>query len=78
MKEIKFRGISKCDVEDLCKKGDWIYGNLITNNGSPYIVGDIADSDMDFIAHEFWVPVEVETVGQFTGLLRCYAPGRSR
>ena len=65
---IKFRGIAKVDVEDFCKKGDWVYGNLITNNGDPYIVGDIADSDVDYIAHEFWVPVKINTVGQYTGL----------
>ena len=68
MREIKFRGKATCNVEDKCEKGDWIYGNLITNNGTPYIVGQIVESDVDYIAHEFWVPVEPESVGQSTDL----------
>ncbi|WP_417719829.1 YopX family protein [Salipiger sp.] len=66
MREIEFRGRATCDVEGICKVGDWIYGNLINHYPNPYIVGEIADIDIDYIAHEFWVPVN--SVGQYSGI----------
>ena len=75
MREIKFRGIADLEDDDsiellntIVKKGDFVYGNLIYNNGRPYIVGDVADVDDEYIALDFWIPVRPETVGQFTGL----------
>ncbi|MEV9639510.1 YopX family protein [Mammaliicoccus sciuri] len=70
MREIKFRGKAKMSVEELDKlqiehTDGWVFGSLITNNGSPYIVGDIADQGDEYIAHEWWVAVDSETVGQF-------------
>lgn len=49
------------------KLGDWIYGNLIINDGHPFIVGEVVDVDSDHIMFEWWTPVAPETVGQFTG-----------
>lgn len=64
---IKFRGRAESTVEGRCKEGEWVYGNLIENNGTPYIVGDVMDVDNEYIALEYWIPVVAE--GQFTGLL---------
>ena len=55
------------DIQENIKDG-WVYGSLIWNNGDPWIVGDIADWDDEYIAHEWWVNVNVGTVGQFTGV----------
>ncbi len=55
------------DPEGIVQEG-WVYGNLIWNGGHPYIVGDIADWGDEYIAHEWWMSVSPETVGQFTGL----------
>ena len=70
MREMKYRGQLDDDLDfyeiDLhLKKGDWVYGNLITNDGVPYIVGDIMDCDSDYIVLEFWYPVIPKTVGQY-------------
>ena len=72
MRTIKFRGKSICeDVittrDSRIYKGDWVYGSLIVDS-QPYIVGEIADVDREFIAPEFWIPVDEKTVCQFTGL----------
>lgn len=69
MRIIKFRGIAEETVEETCKEGDYVYGNLIVNNGHPFIVGEVADADNEYLALEFWVGVKPESVGQFTGLL---------
>lgn len=73
MREIKFRGKSTLDIDYLEMVGvehenGWIFGNLITNKGKPYIVGDIEESTIDYVSHEFWSEVELESVGQYTGL----------
>jgi len=68
MREIKFRGKAVCAVEGTCKDGDWVCGNLIVNDESPLIVSDIEECEEDYLLHEWWVSVDPETVGQFTGL----------
>ena len=69
---IKFRGQAVSDVEvygeTIYRKGQWVTGNLITNEGHPYIVGNVADVDSEYIALEWWVRVDPATVGQYTGL----------
>lgn len=45
--------------------GIFVYGNIINND---WIVGEVVDSDEEWIALEYWIPVIPETVGQFTGL----------
>lgn len=61
VREIAFRG-------KRIKDGFWIYGNLIVNNGQPYIVGKFADVTNEYTHLEYWWAVEQDTVGQFTGL----------
>ena len=72
MRTIKFRGKSICEDtittrDRKINKSDWVYGSLIVDS-QPYIVGEIADVDREFIAPEFWIPVDEKTIGQFTGL----------
>lgn len=74
MRLIRFRGKSKLSIEELVSMSvehhnGWVYGNLIQNGDNPYIVGDIVDSSDEYIAHEYWIPVHPESLGQFTGLL---------
>ena len=71
--EQNFRGKVKTDVEGtgeelLFEKGQWAYGNLIWNNGAPLIVGGVVDWDSEYIALDWWVAVDPETVGIWTGL----------
>ena len=74
MREIKFRGKAIVSVEELEDdlfiehENGWLTGNLIYNKGIPWIVGDIVESDPEYIVHEFWVKVYPESVGQYTGL----------
>ncbi|WP_438310865.1 YopX family protein [Sporosarcina sp. FA9] len=73
MREIKFRGKSVLPIEELDQldtrhENGWVTGSLITNAGNPFIVGDLADWDEEFIAHEFWAKVIPATVGQYTGV----------
>lgn len=72
MREIKFRGkalmsLEELDQLDIPHENGWVYGSLISNGKSPLIVGDIADWGDDYIAHEWYVAVKQESVGQFTG-----------
>jgi hypothetical protein len=68
MREIKFRGIASCDVEYTdVKEGNFIFGQVVFDEGKPYIVGPVIDSDSEYIALEHWCPVRPETLGQFTG-----------
>ncbi len=60
MREIKFRGKSE-------ETGAWVYGSLVGGN-NPYILGEIMESDPEYIIPEFWELVDPKTVGQFTGL----------
>jgi len=73
MREIKFRGKAKMPIADLDAEhfeheNGWVTGNLIQNNGRPWIVGNIVESDPEYIVQDFWVRVHPESVGQFTGL----------
>lgn len=72
MREIKFRGKTEDDMifEDgkMIDKGTWVYGSLIVNGNLPYIVGEVIESDSEYIALEYWYPCDKSTIGQFTGL----------
>lgn len=72
MREYKFRGKTEDDMifEDgkMIDKGTWVYGSLIVNSNLPYIVGEVIESDSEYIALEYWYPCDVNTIGQFTGL----------
>ena len=71
---IKFRGKAVLEEDDsveltdrIVKQGDWVHGNLVfTDNGTPYIVGELVEVDVDYTALHYWIPVDC--VGQFTGL----------
>lgn len=70
MREIKFRGkTSNCNA--LAPENTWVYGSLInaTDNYPPLIVYDVYDlSWSEANASIEAIPVEPETVGQYTGL----------
>lgn len=60
----KFRGKSTADEN----KGEWMCGNLITDKTSAYITDGDIDAYEDFISIERWCSIDVNTVGQSTGL----------
>lgn len=66
MRKIKFRGKNN-DV-------GWVYGQLVFDkNGNPYIVQDIEidnsyGSEETMLYATMWYRVDIETVGQYTGL----------
>ncbi len=73
MRDVMFRGKAKLSIEELDEleishEDGWVFGNYIENGFFPYIVGDLADAGNDYIAHEWWVEVIPESVGQWTGL----------
>lgn len=59
MNEIRFKG------KDI-NTSEWVYGNLIWNNGSPYIVGDFVEVNKEYCTLESWHPVETHTVREYT------------
>ncbi|GGP17296.1 YopX family protein [Oceanobacillus neutriphilus] len=72
MRDVLFRGKARLSTEELDEleithENGWVFGNYIENGFSPYIVGDLADVGNDYIAHEWWVEVIPESVGQWTG-----------
>ena len=77
-REIKFRGKPDWDSidEDYVKlyageayKDGWVYGQLARNAyGTAWIIGHIVEWDEDYIYPGYWIPVDPETVGQYTGL----------
>ena len=77
MREVLFRGkptasvLNEEDLQDCMFDivDGFVYGNLITDEHEPTIVGKVVDSDWDYCSMEWWCPVEPETVGQFTGLV---------
>lgn len=60
----KFRGKSIADEN----KGEWMCGNLIADKTSAYITDGDIDAYEDFISIERWCSIDVNTVGQSTGL----------
>jgi uncharacterized phage protein (TIGR01671 family) len=70
MREIKFRGLPTCkdrdelNCIDFDRDGNFAVG--FYEDG--YIIGEIADVDDSYINPEFWVAVDRNTVGQYTGL----------
>lgn len=74
MRDYKFRGKAVLEEDDsveltdrIVKQGDWVHGNLVfTDNGTPYIVGELVEVDVDYTALHYWIPVDC--VGQYTGL----------
>lgn len=71
MREIKFRGkavrVENLDSLEIKHDNGWVYGNLIVNGKQTLIVGELAEITDEYIYHDFWVMVEPESVGQYTG-----------
>ena len=62
MREIKFRGFSK-------ELNKWVFGQVVKNqSGIPFIVGNVEESNEEYINLHWWRPVAPESLGQFTGL----------
>lgn len=61
----KFRGKSTAEEN----KGRWMYGNLIVDGLQAFIVNGIIESTEQYISIREWCPVDIETVGQSTGLV---------
>lgn len=69
MREIKFRAISKMPIDEMDAKGiphrsKFVFGAY----SDGYILGPVIEANEEFISHEWWVPVEKETVEQYTVL----------
>ena len=74
MRTIKFRGkpIEDVDFDNIgvhISKDDFVYGNLIVDGYKAWIVKGVIESTNDYITLEQWIPVDKDTIGQFTGLL---------
>ncbi|WP_407634556.1 YopX family protein [Lactiplantibacillus plantarum] len=68
---IKFRGIPLEDTSDIDGvefDGTFVYGNYIKYGEGALIVGNAVQADEDGCWPSWWVPVNPDTVEQFTGL----------
>ncbi|MDK8385751.1 YopX family protein [Lacticaseibacillus rhamnosus] len=69
-REIKFRGLPTCKEKDeldyinFDRDGNFAVG--FYEDG--YIIGKVADANDEYIYPEFWVAVDRNTVGQYTGI----------
>ena len=68
----KFRGKPCTDIhfDEIgvhASKNDFVYGNLIVDGKSAYIVNGVVECTEDNLQLEQWIPVIPSTVGQFTG-----------
>ena len=73
MRPIKFKGKAVITIEELERydiphENGWVTGNLIKNGDSPVISSDIYELIEESIYPKWWVVVEVDSVGQYTGL----------
>jgi len=50
------------------RKGEWVYGSLVTDGSKCWIVGKVTDASDECISFESWFPVDPATVGQYTCL----------
>jgi hypothetical protein len=71
-REIKFRGKPLEDVyfDNIgvhISKDDFVYGNLIVDGEQAWIVKGVIESTNDYITLEQWIPIDPNTIGQFTG-----------
>ena len=60
----KFRGLSI----DENSKGEWQYGHLIEDRGRAFIINEVVEANEQYITIGFWCPVNIESVGCFTGM----------
>jgi uncharacterized phage protein (TIGR01671 family) len=69
-REIKFRGLPTCKEKDELDYINFDHdGNFAVGfYEDGYIIGKVADANDEYICPEFWVAVDRNTVGQYTGL----------
>lgn len=69
-REIKFRGLPTCKEKDELDYINFDHdGNFAVGfYEDGYIIGKVADASDEYIYPEFWVAVDRNTVGQYTGL----------
>ncbi len=73
MREILFRGKpvnSEWWLENYDRFSsleEWVIGNLIISDEIYWIVGQLVEANDEYLAHEWWVQVDPETVGQYAG-----------
>jgi uncharacterized phage protein (TIGR01671 family) len=60
----KFRGKSTADENN----DEWVYGNLVYDRDLAIIVSGIDEATCEYIAFEDFCSVDIDTVGQSTGL----------
>lgn len=60
----RFRGRST--VED--DKGKWVYGHLLIDNNIILIINGIIEANDEYVALGDWCSVDIDTVGQSTGI----------
>lgn len=60
----KFRGKSTAEEN----KGEWVYGNLVFDKDLAIIVSGIDEATCEYIAFEDFCSVDIDTVGQSTGI----------
>lgn len=72
MRNYIFRGIATenyewegIEGEKFCK-GEFTCGQLVFNKSECYIVGELIEATDEYIAPEYWIPVDPKTIGQFT------------
>ena len=59
-----YRGLSI----DENSKGQWQYGHLIEDRGRAFIISEVVEANEQYITIGSWCPVNIESVGRFTGL----------
>lgn len=66
--EEEFYNVCEFWQRKIIKNGLWVYGDLIWNGGVPFIVHGVMEANDEYISLEWWMPVDPETVSQYTGL----------
>ena len=69
MRKIKFRAKTNIGIENLEEieiehYRNWVFGTYLDG----FIVDGVAEATDEYIALEFWCPIDIDTVGQYTGL----------
>ncbi len=74
MREILYRGKPVTDTYDeyageyLFRESSFVHGSLVFDGKRPIIVGEVVETDPEYVNLAWWVMVKPETVGQYAGL----------
>lgn len=73
MRKILHRGkaeLSNDKLDELQVPHDdgWVYGNVVIDGHIAFIISGITEWDEEYFAPKWWVRVDKDTIGQFTGL----------